>query len=456
MTFWKVLVALSALVLVPLCFALFSMYEEESIQPIPPTRIAVVEEWIDLLLVLTEETFGFTPPVAARAFAYAGISVYESVRFADPQLLSLAGQVEGLSRGTLPTLDSEKTYQWDVVANANLAEIARLLYPTAPPTYQTRIDELEKEIFAQVSQGVSVSVAEDSVAFGRRMAHAVALYAASDGQADAYRRNFPMTFKVAQREGVWEKTPNAYKQPLQPYWGNTRTFIKGIASSTLPVPPPVYSTREDAPFFGYVQEVYEATAQLSTEERAIAQFWSDEPGNTATPSGHSLSILRQVLELRDTSLDDSALAFAKLGIGLHDSFVSCWYAKFFYNTVRPVTVIREHIDPNFQPLLETPPFPEYPSGHSVQSAAAAAMLADLFGEEFTLTDRTHEGRSDILEDTRTFNSFAAMAEEAGISRLYGGIHFRPAIEEGLKQGRDVGHRVNQMIQFKDPGVAIMP
>ncbi len=456
MPFWKITIALSALVLVPLCSVLLLAYGAKNVQTPPSTRLAVVEEWIDLLLILTEETFGFTPPVAARAFAYAGISVYESVRFADPQLRSLAGQIEGLSPGVLPKLDSKKTYQWDLVANANLAEIARLLYPTAPPLYQARIDTLEKEIFAQASQSVEVAVAEDSVAFGRRMAHAVALYAASDGQADAYRRNFPKTIKVAQGEGLWEKTPNAYKQPLQPYWGNTRTFIKGIASSTLPVPPLAYSTREDAPFFGYVREVYETTAQLSTEERAIAQFWSDEPGKTATPSGHSLSILRQVLEARDASFADSALAFAKLGIGLHDSFVACWYAKFFYNTVRPVTVIREHIDPDFQPLLETPPFPEYPSGHSVQSAAAASIMTDLFGEEFTLTDRTHEGHSDILEDTRTFNSFAAIAEEAGISRLYGGIHFRPAIEEGLKQGRDVGHRVNQMIQFKVPSTATMP
>lgn len=214
--------------------------------------------------------------------------------------------------------------------------------------------------------------------------------------------------------------------------------------------------QENAPFFMYAREVYVATQQLSREERVIAQFWSDEPGKTATPSGHSISMLRQVLEAREASLSEAALAFAKLGIGLHDSFVACWYAKFFYNTVRPVTVIRKHIDPDFQPLLETPPFPEYPSGHSVQSAATAAIMADLFGEQFVLTDRTHEGRSDILEDSRTFNSFSEMAEEAGMSRLYGGIHFLPAIEEGLKQGRDVGHRVNQTIQFKEPEPITVP
>jgi hypothetical protein len=193
-------------------------------------------------------------------------------------------------------------------------------------------------------------------------------------------------------------------------------------------------------FYVEARECYRVTNDLTPEQQAIARFWSDDPGQTATPPGHSLSILTQVARELNLTLDRAAEAYAKVGVAVADSFVSCWRTKYQYNLLRPVTYIRRVIDPSWTSLLVTPPFPEYTSGHSVQTAAAARVLTSLFGQ-LSFTDHTHDARG---LSPRTFSSFAAAAEEAAISRLYGGIHFRAAIEHGLEQGACIGEQVTAL------------
>jgi membrane-associated phospholipid phosphatase len=179
---------------------------------------------------------------------------------------------------------------------------------------------------------------------------------------------------------------------------------------------------------------------LTSQQQAIVFFWADAPGATATPAGHSISILTQVLREHGAPLDRAAEAYARVGMAVADAFISCWSCKYRYNLLRPVTYIQRLIDPRWLPVLPTPPFPEYTSGHSVQAAAAALVLADLFGAR-AFTDRTHTDRGFA---PRPFASFFQAAEEAAISRLYGGIHFRPAIERGLEQGRCIGRKVGSL------------
>ena len=178
---------------------------------------------------------------------------------------------------------------------------------------------------------------------------------------------------------------------------------------------------------------------LTDEQRAIALFWADDLGATATPPGHSISLTTQVLSQLAARLDIAAETYAKVGIAVADAFIRCWDTKYRYNLLRPVTYIQRLIDADWLPLLVTPPFPEYTSGHSAQSGAAAEVLTDLFGPDFAFVDHTHDSRG---LPARAFRSFFQAADEAAISRLYGGIHFRPAIERGLDQGRCVGRAVN--------------
>jgi hypothetical protein len=187
--------------------------------------------------------------------------------------------------------------------------------------------------------------------------------------------------------------------------------------------------------------VYEAVNRLTPEQESIARFWSDDPGQTPTPPGHSISITTQVLRAADANLATAAEAYARVGMAVCDAFIACWYQKYVYNLIRPVTYLQRLVDPNWLPLLVTPPFPEYTSGHSVQSGAAFQVLTDLFGEGYSFVDHTHDDRGLA---PRSFGSFLEAAEEAAISRLYGGIHFRAAIVNGIDQGRCIGRAVSAL------------
>jgi hypothetical protein len=195
-------------------------------------------------------------------------------------------------------------------------------------------------------------------------------------------------------------------------------------------------------FYADAHECYLATTRLTAEQTAIVRFWSDDAGLTATPPGHSISIATQAVRALGAPLDRAAEAYAGVGIAVSDAMIACWRTKFRYNVLRPVTYVQRVFDPAWMPLLITPPFPEYTSGHSVQSMAAAHVLTGLFGP-VAFTDRTHAARG---LPGRAFASFTDAAHEAALSRLYGGIHFRGAIDRGLEQGSCVGRHALSLLR----------
>jgi hypothetical protein len=254
---------------------------------------------------------------------------------------------------------------------------------------------------------------------------------------------FPLEYQLTTGAAHWVPTSLVAQQqkPLLPNWGNNRTFaMPNGAACPLPAPPE-YSEEKSSEFYKQALEVYEAKQDMTAEQRAIARFWSDDPMLSPTPPGHWISIALQIIARDNVEAGKSVDVLARLGMAEADSFVGCWNSKFQYDLLRPVTYIRRVIDPKWETLLITPPFPEYPSGHSTQSGAAAAVLTSMFGENFMFEDATH--KRDGLAP-RAFPSFWAAANEAGISRLYGGIHFRAAIDRGLDQGRCVGAFVNAL------------
>lgn len=404
----------------------------------------VATEWMALLLKLTKEGPGFTPPVAARAFGYAGLTLYESVRPGMPGYKSMAGKVNGFTAGMLPEAE-DKPYHWGAVANAAMATIARSCYSNATAENKAAVDSLENH-FANdhFKPEVSQDVLDRSISYGKSVGSAMVAYAVSDFQAECFNTNFPASYAPPVGPGLWEPTPPAFQKALQPYWGSVRPFLTKNVTETLPAPPPAYSTDLNSAFGKEAMEVYNTVKSLTAEQLLIANYWSDDPGKTATPPGHSIAILKQILEDENADLATAAEAFAKVGMGVHDAFVSCWHTKFIYNLLRPITFIQQQIEPGFTVPLNTPPFPEYTSGHSVQSGATSEILTRLFGPNYAFTDRTHVNRSDIDGTPRPFSSFYDFADEAAISRLYGGIHFRTAIEAGVAQGRIIGVNISNL------------
>jgi hypothetical protein len=191
--------------------------------------------------------------------------------------------------------------------------------------------------------------------------------------------------------------------------------------------------------------VYDVSQTLTDEQKHIAQFWADGSG-TLAPPGHSASIALQLNQKENLDLASSALLLARLGIAVNDAFVSCWHAKYAFNLLRPETYVRKHIDPSWKTLIATPPFPEYTSGHSTQSAAAAVVLSQTFGEQHAFTDDTHLGRADLAVSSRSFPDFETAAREAAQSRLYGGTHCPMGNDRGFAMGTAVGREVMNKVK----------
>jgi hypothetical protein len=242
--------------------------------------------------------------------------------------------------------------------------------------------------------------------------------------------------------GVYSLT-GEFSAPVEPYWGNIRPFVMYDAYECHQYMNLSYSTDPESTFYKQAQEVVDIERDLTDWQRETARYWVDTPGETGTPAGHWWSIATQLIDQMDMTLDNAAMMYAMLGPALADAFISCWSLKYETLLPRPITYIQENIRQRWTPYIQTPPFPEYPSGHSVVSAAAAEVLTGLLGT-VAFEDETH-----IIFDherlRRSYTSFEAAATEAAISRLYGGIHYRAAIENGLRQGRCVGHLINERL-----------
>lgn len=406
----------------------------------------IVSDWGEIILKLSKECPGFSPPVVARAMGYIGVGLYESMVPGMPEYQSLQGQLEVFPVGTIPEIESDVIYNWDLVANATLAKLVVHVFPNASVENLDLINET-KQKWDSKYELESQDVKDRSVAFGEAVGIAMSDFSDTDSYQDAYLNNFPSSYVPPTTPGSWVPTPPAYQPALQPYWKEARVWMKENVEEVLPAPPPAYSILPSSPFYLEAMEVYETVQHLTSEEKTIADFWSDDPQRTATPGGHSLSIALEILRVENGDLGLGAVTLAKLGIAVNDAFVSCWNAKYIFNLIRPITFIHTYIDPDWEIPLNTPPFPEYPSGHSVQSGAAAKVLTDLFGENHPFIDNMHLSRGDIDGSPRNFSSFYEFADEAAISRLYGGIHFRSAIEVGVDQGVEVGTNIGE-IQFK--------
>lgn len=417
-------------------------------EPVAAYPSDVATDWFELELKLIKETPGFTPPVAARALGYSGITLYESVVNGMPNHNSLVGQLHELNN--LPQPNQAQTYHWGAVANSALATINRNLFPTAAEENLTAIDLLEQQYAAQYEAELDPELFARSVVYGYELATAIFDWSKSDGGHEGYATNFPGDYTPPTGTGLWVSTPPDFQTALQPYWGDNRPFVLESGEECSPPPATAYSEDPSSAFYAEAMEVYTAVQDLTPEEEAIALFWADDPGKTFTPPGHAISIATQVLYQEEATLELAAETYARVGIAVSDAFIGCWYAKYVHNLIRPISYIQTFIDPtwntpNITDPVITPPFPEYPSGHSTQSGASAAVLTAVFGDNYSFIDDTHHAAGMAA---RTFASFNAAADEAAISRLYGGIHYRPAIELGVEQGRCIGEKVNALAWHK--------
>lgn len=420
---------------------------KEDNSPANKFSAGVASNWAEMQLRLTKTTAGYTPPVAARAYALGGLTMYEAVASGLDFNQSLAGQLDALT--TLPKIETGKDYNWAISVNAAEANMMRALYteisrPQAV-TNKRIIDSLEVVLKNVNKAGVAQDIIDRSEKYGQSIANAIFEWSKTDGGHEGYRRNFPVTYMVPVYDGAWQATENGQKIPMQPTWGTNRTFVPANQNMVIPTPIPFSSSLVSSYFLTYF-EVYTKSKSLTDEEKAIAVWWADDPVETFTPPGHSYNIANIALKQTKAGLGKAAEAFARTGITVNDAFINCWKCKFKYNNERPYTMLRRTVDANWKPFWPAPPFPGFPSGHATQSGAAAAVLTDFFGDNFAFVDDSHAGRENdattgIAFKARSFKSFSQFATESANSRFFGGIHPRQDNETGLSEGRKIAKNV---------------
>lgn len=382
----------------------------------------------------------FTPPVSSRIYVYSSLASYEAIRFAKPGTPSIAAKLNGFK--PMPEPEKNKTYNYALAATqAFFTVVHKVIFSL------DSLDNYEKATMSRFRSAMDEETFKRSVAFGDTIGKTVLARAANDGYTAS--RGKPK-FLGNNEPGQWHPTPPDYLDGIEWCWNTMKPMLLDSAAQFKPAKPPKYSTDSNSFFFKEVKEVYAISNHLTEEEKTIARYWDDNPfviehsghmmfGNKKiTPGGHWMGIAAIAAQSTKADAVKTAQGYALTAIALYDAFISCWDEKYRSNVVRPVTVINEHIDKGWTPFLQTPPFPEYTSGHSTITASAAVVLAHLYGEKFAFQDT-----SDLryIGMQRHFNSFQEAAAEASISRLYGGIHYRNSVDVGAEAGKKVGGNI---------------
>ena len=358
----------------------------------------VASTWFEELydVVKAEKT---TPPMASRIYGISAVALYESIVAGTEEHRSLVGQLNGLTSLPHP---AKRKYHWPTVANAVLATTIRGLYPMISQASLEAINHLQESFASQQQAVVPRPVYERSVAHGQAVATAILDWAATDG----FSIYNDCPYVPVPEPGAWEPTPPGFNpNPLQPCWGQLRLMVLTSGEECPPPGHPAFSTAPASDFYAAGLEVYTVGRDLTEEQKTIADYWSDGPGATGTPSGHWIAIVSQIARDDGLSLAAAAEAYARVGIAVHDAFITCWNAKYIDNLQRPVTYINDNIDTNWRSYIVTPAFPSYASGHSTQSGAAARVLTDMFGIK-SFTDTTHADHGLVPpQEPRTFDSF---------------------------------------------------
>ena len=400
----------------------------------------IVQSWYALALQLVKETPGHSPAVTARSLGYMGITLYQTVLPGESGAQhSLVGQLNGLT--ALPAKLRGEQYAESITVNAAMAKIIKSLFGNAAASNLSRIDSLEAAVKQAYSGNLSPAVVTVSANYGRSVADAVFAWSMTDGGHQAYLNNFPASYVAPVGPGLWVSTSPAFPLPMLPYWGSNRTFVAANGAGPIDPPaPPVYSTSTSSAFYTEAMVVYNTVNNLSPAQKEIATYWADG-GSSITPPGHNIAIVLQLIRNKNVNLLQAATLLAKTGIGLNDAAIVCWRSKFKINLLRPVSYIRDNISPLWSTFIPTPPFPSYTSGHASFSGVTASLLTDKFGDHFSFTDSTKMAYGFA---PRQFNSFDEAAEEAAISRLYGGIHYRFDNANGVTCGRLIGANVTAL------------
>ncbi len=401
---------------------------------------------LNTLLINTVMEDLFTPTVASRIYVYPNIAFYECIRQDEPSLLLIAEKLNG--KLILPKFSKATSPNNFVSACISFAYVAQSLVGTEYKIENWRnkfTDSLMKE-------GDSIK-SKHAIEYGRQVADSIIKWTKND---DYLKSRGMMRYVITNKPGDWQPTPQDYAQGLEPHWNTIRPLTLKNASQFSPKEKLVFNKSKTSAFYKTMLETYRISKNLDTTQKAIALYWDDNPNvsvnmghlnyfvHKISPGGHWLMIAKQACEQKNIDVVKSAQIYALTAIGIFDGFISCWDEKYRTNLVRPITIINRMVDKNWTPYIQTPPFPEFTSGHSVVSNAAATILTTLLGDKFLFTDKTE---IPFGQGVRTFKSFYEAALQSSTSRVYGGIHYPETARISVQQGKTIGKYVLNVLYF---------
>ena len=431
-----------ALLIIILCAAVIfnnGCSNKKQIQPVL-TSADITKVINQMSLVMIHDVTN--PPLAARFFSYTCLAGYEVISENDKSVKSMHGVLNEYPVIKKPGYANGYAYQ--LSALVAMMETAGKLQPSG-----TLMIKYEQNFLDSCRKiGFTDEVIDSSKHYAQAISKQILAYVKKDkyNRISNYTRYTPLG-----KDSTWYPTPPAYMAPVEPYFNTIRPLTLDSSSQFLPAPPIPFSTKKNSAFYKYMMMNYKASGKgLTPEQRTIAGFWDCNPF-AVQDNGHMLIGLKKIspgahwMGITGIACKQAKAGFSKameihtmVAIGLLDGFICCWDDKYRTNRIRPETALRKYIDVNWKPLLQTPPFPEYISGHSVISSASAVILTYYFGDKFHYTDNVEEKYG---LTPRNFGSFNQAATEAGMSRFWGGIHFKDAIDNGMIQGVKVGQWV---------------
>jgi membrane-associated phospholipid phosphatase len=428
-----------------------------------------------------------SPPVASRLMAYSTTALYGGLMAASPTPTPLAGALNGLPE--LPRASTGERHDPTIAAVAAKRVVLDSLLQEALPTTRAAIarlaDSLER---ARTTAGVAEAERARSAELGRRVGYAIVAWSRTDGFDGTRGRRYvapagpglwvndaPGSVYAAQnlsgasefvaldnpanllragaasdrglilnrpkRPGLASLAPVNMAGMSEPYWSEVRPFVLARWDECAIDDAPAYAVDPAAALHRDAHEVWATGRALTPEQRTIALYWADNAGESGTPVGHWIAIASQMVAAHGLSAEDAARLMVLTAVAQADAFIASWGYKYRFNLLRPRTYIRAVLDSTWEPLIPNPPFPEYPSGHSTQSAAAATVIAAVLGD-VPFEDSTSVS---LGHTVRRFESFSVAAQEAGMSRVYGGIHYPMANLAGRTLGQCIGAKTVERV-----------
>jgi hypothetical protein len=400
-------------------------------QPAQKEDARVALDWYKLELRFLLER---NSAMGGAYFGYLGIGLYESVRYISEHSVSFSAKLYQMP--AMPAKENNKKYNWQVSANAAMADMLRSFNTGLTTANLASIDSLENVYSQLLEPMVGKEIFNRSQSYGKSIAAAVHSWSLTDNFNTSNAGYVPPVFP-----GSWVPTPPAFANGVNAYVSAARPFLVADLTAIAPPFPVAYSEDPGSEFYAIVKNDYSVSQTLTQEQKDIALFWVDQGNGLGfTPDGHNLSIILQALEQHKdkVSLGIAAEALAKAGIADREAIIVTFRSKYAYNLLRPVTYIRKVIDPNWLPFIVTPPHPEYPAAHASVTGAVMEAISRVLGNDINITDHTYDFRG---WTPRFYPTLIKAGEEAGISRLYGGIHYLPSINEGLALAREIGGRI---------------